>query len=241
MSEKTSVIRKISNFPAKIVSKAQEYGPIGVLDWLSYQFTRRWREWRLGMRAGEFDMGIAQADDGENNAYEPVDYRCFDIIMDHIDIIPNESVFLDYGCGKGRAVILAALLPFKKVTGVELSPVLCAVALDHVKQARKKFTAGEVEIITADARTFDLPDEVTHIFLFNPFMGDVLRDVLNQIKASLYRKERRLTIMYILPKVEDNHLDNEQWLLKTQTLQTGFLNYIDSYVYEAQVKPLESG
>ncbi|HID81418.1 MAG TPA: class I SAM-dependent methyltransferase [Chromatiales bacterium] len=234
MFEKVPGVRKIFHLPAKIVSKTQEYGPIGALHWLTYQLTRRWREWRLGLRTGELDLGIVQPDEGDNNGYEPVDYLCFDIIMDHIDVIPNESVFLDYGCGKGRAVILAALYPFKKVIGVELSPVMSAVARQHVHGASKNLTAQEVEIVTTDARTFSVPDDVTHIFMFNPFLGEVLKGVLNQIQASLHRKERRLTIMYILPKVEVNHLDSEKWLLKTQTLQTGFCNYIDSYIYETQ-------
>lgn len=236
MSENVSVTRKISHLPAKIVSKIQEYGFVGALHWLTYQFTWRWREWRLGLRTGELDLGIIQPDEGENKGYEPVDYLCFDILMEHIDIIPDESVFLDYGCGKGRAVILAGLRPFKKVIGVELSPVMSAAARQHVEGARKKLATGELEIVTTDARTFSVPDDVTHIFLFNPFVGDVLKDVLSQIKASLHRQERRLTIMYMLPKVEESYLNYEKWLLKTQTLQTGFCNYIDSYIYEAQSK-----
>ncbi len=36
--------------------------------------------------------------------------------------------FLDLGCGKGRALIVAAEFPFRAITGVELSPALAAIA-----------------------------------------------------------------------------------------------------------------
>jgi predicted RNA methylase len=41
----------------------------------------------------------------------------------------DDEVFLDYGAGLGRVLILAAMLPFKRVIAVELSPILAAKAV----------------------------------------------------------------------------------------------------------------
>src|SRR5262245_44984302 len=35
--------------------------------------------------------------------------------------------FIDLGCGKGRATIVASEFPFKKITGIEISPQLARV------------------------------------------------------------------------------------------------------------------
>src|SRR5947209_2929304 len=40
----------------------------------------------------------------------------------------EEYTFIDIGCGKGRAVLLATELPFREVIGVELSPALVETA-----------------------------------------------------------------------------------------------------------------
>lgn len=229
-----SFLEKLAGIPSKLVLKARELGPVGMIQWILYQFTRRWQEWRLGLRTGQFDLGVEQAEEGENNAYEPVDYRCFEIIMNSVEIIPNESVFFDYGCGKGRAVILAALRPFKRVIGLELSSALSSIAREHVERARGKISAGEVDIITADAQTFSLPDEVTHIFLFNPFVGEVMEAALGQIRSSLRRRDRVLTICYVVPKSGTNWLESQNWLEKEKTLPTGLWTIVDSFVYKSK-------
>ena len=46
----------------------------------------------------------------------------------------EEVSFIDVGAGMGRAVLLAAELPFRRVVGVELNPTLARIA-------RKNLTA----------------------------------------------------------------------------------------------------
>ena len=46
--------------------------------------------------------------------------------------IPHERfLFIDFGCGKGRAVLLAAELPFQRVVGVDFSQELVAIARNN--------------------------------------------------------------------------------------------------------------
>src|SRR3990172_4635695 len=47
---------------------------------------------------------------------------------------PNAYSFVDIGAGKGRALLLASELPFRKVIGVELSAELAAIAQDNAKR-----------------------------------------------------------------------------------------------------------
>jgi hypothetical protein len=46
---------------------------------------------------------------------------------------PPQSVFVDFGCGKGRALMLAAEHGFRRVVGVEFAHDLCAVAARNLE------------------------------------------------------------------------------------------------------------
>jgi SAM-dependent methyltransferase len=230
----SQAIKKTKRLPSRLHEISRCYGFLGVFRWVGYQFAWRLREWRLGLKTGQFDLGVVQGWIGDKAAYEPVDYLCFDIIMRHVEIAPQKSVFLDYGCGKGRAVILAALQPFRKVIGIETTPALSDIAKQHVQRVHEKLVAKDIIVVTTDARFYTVPDDVTHIFLYNSFSGEVLVDVLKQIKSSLLRKKRKLTIMYVLPAKNDNKLDKEKWLNKVQSLPTGFSNHLNIYIYEGQ-------
>src|SRR5215470_7329568 len=61
----------------------------------------------------------------------------------------QNEVFLDYGAGLGRVLVLAAMLPFKRVIGVELSPVLAQRARENLSRCESRLRCKSVEIIVA--------------------------------------------------------------------------------------------
>jgi len=84
--------------------------------------------------------------------------------------------FLDLGCGKGRALMVAAEFPFTRIAGVELSHNLCEIALAN--------TASEprIAIQEQDAATFEFPDGPLVVYLYHPFLKPVLRRVLRKLE-----------------------------------------------------------
>ncbi len=87
--------------------------------------------------------------------YEPTRRDAFVRLMRTISP-PMQARFVDVGCGKGRAVLLAIEHGFERVVGIELSSELCAIARRNVAayQSRTKRTA-QVEIIEGDAALTD--------------------------------------------------------------------------------------
>ena len=79
----------------------------------------RWYEWYYGIHT---DAVIELSELGIHNKefryYSATDYAEFGHIMHALAIDPREHVFLDYGAGMGRAMILAATYPFRRVLGV---------------------------------------------------------------------------------------------------------------------------
>jgi hypothetical protein len=62
--------------------------------------------------------------------------------------------------------------------------------------ARLGVVPGRCRVFTADAASFSALDEYSHIYFYHPFTGLVMRDVATNIRASLIRRPRLLTIIY---------------------------------------------
>ena len=58
---------------------------------------------------------------------------------------PGQDVFVDYGAGKGRTVVLASTYQFKRVIGVELAPELAAIAEENLFRAIKRLDASKLK------------------------------------------------------------------------------------------------
>ncbi len=137
MSQEFTALKKMFHLSGKIIHRVRHRGLMNMLRWSVYQVSWRLRERRLGIVTGEFSHEFQQGDEGECRGYEPIDYKCFDLIMEQLPIDPGVDGFVDYGCGKGRAVVLAATYPFTKVIGVERTKKLAEIARDNVEKARR--------------------------------------------------------------------------------------------------------
>ena len=112
-----------------------------------------------------------------------------------------DSVLVDYGCGKGRVLLVAAECGFSRSVGIEFMPELCDVARVNVAQYRQKTgSKAEIQIVEADAVEYDVQDNQTHFYFFHPFDAGVLRPVLQRITQSLKRNPRVGYVIYNNPQ-----------------------------------------
>ncbi|MGH7283473.1 MAG: class I SAM-dependent methyltransferase [Polyangiaceae bacterium] len=118
-------------------------------------------------------------------------------IMAGIDIRHEDFTFVDFGSGKGRAVLLASSYPFRHCIGVEVTPELHAIAERNIaKYKNPEQRCANVGSMLVDARKFELPDDDLLLWFYNPFNEAVWRDVLDNIKRSLEKRPRRVLIVY---------------------------------------------
>jgi SAM-dependent methyltransferase len=175
---------------------------------------------RLGVStAGEAtdrDLGIK---DLRNHWYVATDYATFDSALQHVSVRPGEDVFVDFGSGKGRTILLAARHPFRRVIGVEFSQQLHEVASENVRTALTADRSRDVELILADATQWKVPADATVLFFFNPFDGEILAKVCANIQQSLAEAPRKLTIIYVrADKFFEKEIDWQRWLTRTHEL-----------------------
>ncbi len=190
----------------------------GKLPWLSHLlysikhrgFTNTYsmgiREWKKERELGIRTFGAHAPDELSIEAdsklgghlYQPSSSVIFERAMNALPFNFNDKVFLDIGSGKGRALVLAAEAGFKKVIGVEYAAELNDIAHTNIELVRDKFPNTEFVLHEADALTYEIPEEVDVIYLFNPFDEAATRGLLQKVKPSFNRK-RPLYLVYVNP------------------------------------------
>lgn len=150
---------------------------------------------------------IASANKDRGYPYQPTMTLPFNRLMDKLSL-PADSVMVDFGCGKGRVLMLAALRGIKKSVGIEFSEELCNIARKNIlifeKNIGEKF---DISIIKADVAHYDIEDYQNVFFLANPFDDVVLNDVVKNILKSLTKRQRDIFIIYYNP-IHSCILDN---------------------------------
>ncbi len=114
------------------------------------------------------------------------------------DRLCPDDVFLDAGCGKGRMVVQAArLYAFRRIVGFDFSEQLIGVAKANVAKTEKHLRCHNIELISADAARYAVPDDVTIAYVYNSFAGDILAHFTNALIESFERRPRRLWLLYV--------------------------------------------
>jgi|SRR5882672_355094 len=142
------------------------------------------------------ELGFESEEFGE---YQPTDYTDFAKIMRALATNPSEHVFVDLGAGMGRAMILAATYPFKRVRGVEFSAELTRIAKRNIEKSLPKLKCRDVELAAGDAALYRLPEDATIFYFNNSFTGATLERVLENIKAAAARGPRPMLVVCNLP------------------------------------------
>lgn len=138
-----------------------------------------------------WDMGVS---------YQAIDANCFTSTLQSLAIEHSQFTFVDFGSGKGRALLLASAFPFRRVIGVEYCEELNEIARRNVANypasARK---CSDIAIITADATTFAIPEGPLVLFFYNPFGERVMARVVENVMASYREVPRQIIVIYDTP------------------------------------------
>lgn len=131
--------------------------------------------------------------------YQPTHPKLIKEALDSLPIDHSRFVFLDYGSGKGRVVLVALQYPFKRILGIEFSSELHGIAVRNVRKFRGKRLCQCVNCIHADAVDFDLPSDPLVIFMFNPFRPPLLKALMKKVSRSLLQNPREAWLIYVTP------------------------------------------
>ncbi len=110
----------------------------------------------------------------------------------------NNSI-TDFGCGKGRVLVVAAYFGFNMIRGVDFVEDLCLIAKANVANAAKKFPGVKFEIEWNDVAEYEIADDTNVFFFFNPFDEVIILEVVKKIMRSLKASPRQAYVVYLNP------------------------------------------
>jgi SAM-dependent methyltransferase len=171
-------------------------------DRIHFHLFDRWSDQRLGIDATGMHSPAELALQGENAQFAAEYFATpawiFRRLVDSLAIDVGRFVFVDYGCGKGRVLALAAERAFLRVEGVELSEDLHRMAVGNIAKARSSGALrAPVVVHHRDASDYELPEEPLVVYLFNPFGERVISRVADAIQASLRATPREAYVIYV--------------------------------------------
>ena len=139
------------------------------------------------------------AEDGNRFPYEPTPYSVLERLVENHVITAADHV-IDYGSGKGRVAFFLRHQTSCRVTGVEFNQLFVFDAEEN-KQRYSGDPAG-IRFLLQPAETYEIPDDVSVFWFFNPFSVNLLRSVLARISASLARNPREMKLLFYYPSDE---------------------------------------
>ena len=135
-------------------------------------------ERKLGISTLQIENFPAEIINEEFYHYQGASYYILQHMFDRIPKEVRKGAFIDYGCGKGRAMIMAAVNGFKNVQGIDLSEKLISIARTNISQCKQLNLDADFIFHCENAETFVLPPAISLVYLFNPFGESVMKKVV---------------------------------------------------------------
>jgi SAM-dependent methyltransferase len=135
-------------------------------------------------------------------AYHPAPVAAVNQAFERLAPELHGATFIDIGSGKGRIVLLASLLPFGRVIGIEYDRVLHEVARRNVVSFESA-SKERIELLCLDATEFDFPVEPLVVFFHHPFDRPIFEIIVRRLEDAWRRSGQRISVIYFDPQCGD--------------------------------------
>lgn len=150
---------------------------------------------RLDITSANRDLGVS---------YWACDPDTFRTVLQLAALRHEEFTFIDFGSGKGRALLMAAEYPFRRIIGVEFAADLHAVAENNISRLRAaRPQCPPIELVCIDAVQFVIPADPVVLFFYNPFSGAVMEAMVRRVQDSYEAKPRPMCVLYLNPRLDE--------------------------------------
>lgn len=134
------------------------------------------------------------------DGYWPTPSHIFQSALSELNTKYDNLVFIDFGSGKGRVLLMASEFPFRKIIGVEFSSQLHAIAEENIRRYQSTTQkCRDVTSICADFTQFPIPTDPLFVFLYNPSSLEITSALASNIARSSREHPRELWVFYVTP------------------------------------------
>lgn len=171
-----------------------------------------------------------------SSIYQASNYYILEKGFNYLRSINENNNFTDFGCGKGRALVVAAYFEFKNITGIDFARALCISAEQNIQKAKLLYPSAKFNVVCDDVVNYKITKEQNVFYFFNPFDEVVMLEVVKNILASLKEKSRKVYIMYVNPVHKEIFLsagfEEEYYKRKLHYLELSILSNELNYAVE---------
>lgn len=132
--------------------------------------------------------------------YLPTTYALFEELFTKYPFNYNDY-FVDIGCGKGRALMMAALFGCRHIIGIEINDNIYRELMNNYLEWKKyQFMNGvETTLINKSCLDVKIENEWNKFFMFKPFNNDVFREVILNIYNAKRESDKTMYIYLYHP------------------------------------------
>jgi hypothetical protein len=148
------------------------------------------------------ELDIAGGNREQGIYYEPTSTGLFRHMMNQVGsaLHCEDFVFIDFGSGKGRTLMMASDYPFKAIVGVEFSRELHLTAQHNLSIYHgSRQQCENLSAIHSDASLFAPPAENLLVYFYNPFLKEVMTKVLANLTTLAHTRGVRIGLVYFNP------------------------------------------
>ncbi len=148
--------------------------------------------------------------------YQPTKVKTFMKAMSGLHLQEEENfAFVDFGCGKGRCLLMAARFGFGKIVGIELSTSLAAIARNNADAFKRGRFRSLIEIQNCSSADAELPTQPSVYFFYNPFDEKIMRETFESIDKITSERKFEAYVVYINPQHQQTLREKGFSLLKS--------------------------
>jgi SAM-dependent methyltransferase len=153
--------------------------------------------------------------------YEPANEKVLAHVFRSLPFDPRAFHLVDIGCGKGRTLMIASRHPFRRITGIELSPITSEIARANVTRfiSNQSARCSDIEVRCENGTDFPVPSGNLFCVLYNPFFGQTFQRCIEHLhRAQLSEPDRQLWLAYINP-----------WHCEEYLMSTGYFRRVANF------------
>lgn len=211
----------------------------GLAAFMIYHEIRGEKKYQLNTtRPAELNtLTIVNGDIQQGSRYEAVNYYILEQLLGRVTQLIEPQNFVDLGCGKGRAMVVAAHYGFTAIKGVDFAAEVCELAEENMRTVATAFPI-RFQVLNEDVLNYNITENDTVFFMFNPFNKEVLVQFLEKVETSLAKHPRIIHFLYASPRFVEVFFEFEydviyrkrklKWLDGVILEKNPFITYDDS-------------
>lgn len=146
------------------------------------------------------DLALSHPNWIHASPYFPTPSRLLKETVQLLNLDVKPLTFVDLGSGKGRVLLMASALPFRRIVGVELSAQLSVVAARNLAVYQGEQRCTDIRIECGDFTEFVFPAEPLFVFLYHPASAELSKVLARNLARSIRAFPREVWVLYVTPQ-----------------------------------------